>query len=270
LFVPTARNRRFKRELKHVDDYVQLLIDRRLQTQSDKVDFLSLLLEAREEKSGQPLPQKQVRDETITMFAAGQETTANTFTFVLAHLSRRPDVAEKIRREVSEVVGSETLNLGHLQRLPYISAVIHEVTRLYPGVPLVPRVVKTETTIGGYRIPAKSPLFISIYNIHRNLAHWDDPHEFEPERFTRPDTHRARCAFMPFGAGERFCIGNNFAALELAILLALVVPAYDLSLAASMPLPSISITMRPDGPVPMRVQRTAARPSNLGTAVQLS
>jgi cytochrome P450 len=122
-----------------------------------------------------------------------------------------------------------------------------------------------DTAIGGYHIPARSMLLIAVYNIHRHKDFWRDPQEFDPDRFFMEGgaSHKHRCAFIPFGAGERFCIGSNFASVELAIFLAQVVGAFDFQLVNDVVPAEVAVTMRPSGPVYMRLERAQAEKARL-------
>ena len=252
----------FKRAIRRIDDYINGLVDDRITSGIKKDDLLGLLLEARYPETGERMPRQQVRDEAVTMLGAGHETTATALTWALVQISSNPQIVRRMREELAQVVGTETLTFGHLRKLPYLQAVAQETLRLYPPVPIIPRAVMEETEIDGYRLPRGSMLFISVYNIHRHKDFWRNPDEFNPDRFLgdRSGQLRHRCAYIPFGAGERFCIGSNFAAVELQIFLAKVVSAFDLCLVDAEPVNiEVAVTMRPSKPVFMTLEKTTGR-----------
>jgi cytochrome P450 len=263
---PTARNRRFHAAMATINNHVNSLIRDRKTSDTKHADFLELLLDATYEHTGERMTESQVRDEVVTMLGAGHETSASALTWALIQIARRPDIARRIREELAQVVGDNRLGFSHLRQLRYVQAVVQETLRLYPPIPVIPRAAINDTTIEGYHIPRGSMLFISVYNIHRHKDFWRDPHEFDPDRFFNEGKakQKHRCAFIPFGAGERFCIGSNFASVELAIFLAEVIGAFDLQLVVRDVPPEIAITMRPSGPVYMqltKVQSTKASPA---------
>jgi len=255
---PTRRNREFWAALRIVDDRVNRLIRDRMSEVTRKDDFLDLLLFKTQEASGKRMPPSQVRDEAVTMLAAGHETTAATLTWALAQIAREPRIADRIREELGRIVGAAPLKASHLPELRYLQAVAQETLRLYGSAAVISRAVIRDTRISGYRIPAGSMVFVCVYNIHRHADFWDRPHEFLPERFLTKQSReqKHRCAYIPFGAGERFCIGRNFASLELLAFLAQLIGAFDLEVAGSWPIKSeFAITLRPAESVYLRVRR---------------
>lgn len=256
---PTRRNREFRAALKLVDDRINRLIGDRMNETTRKSDFLDSLLFKAHETDGQRLSPIQVRDEAVTMLAAGHETTAATLAWALAQIAREPRIARQIREELGRVVGHAPLSASHLPELRYLEAVVNETLRLYGPVAVISRAVVRETRISGYCVPAGSMVFVCVYNIHRHSDFWDRPHEFLPERFlskhSREQWHR--CAYIPFGAGERFCIGRHFASLELLAFLAQVVGAFDLEAVGSGTIKSeFAITLRPAEAIHVRLRRT--------------
>lgn len=266
---PTRRNREFRAALGVVDNCVNRLIQDRVSEVSRKNDFLDLLLFKTQEASGKRMSPRQVRDEAVTMLAAGHETTAASLTWALVQIAREPRIADRIREELRRVAGHAPLSASHLPGLHYLQAVAQETLRLYGPAAVISRAVIRDTRISGYDVPAGSMVFVCVHNIHRHADFWDRPHEFLPERFLgklgREQKHR--CAYIPFGAGERFCIGRNFALLELQVFLAQLIGAFDLATTGSWPIKAeFAITLRPAEPVLMRVTRAGRAPANAALA----
>jgi cytochrome P450 len=249
---PTPSNRRFRQAMDLLDGIVYHIIDRRRTSGERHDDFLDLLLRARDEDSGAPMDPEQLRDEVMTMFAAGHETTANALTWCWHALAQRPDIRERLRAELKRVLGGRTPTFDDLSRLRYTRAVLQETLRLYAPVPVLPRVVLKNTDLRGYPLPAGSKVFVSIYNIHRHPEFWPDPELFDPQRFLDGDGAdsggRHRCAYIPFGTGPRVCIGNHFALTESQLLLAQMAQHFELRPVAEQPvIPELAVTYRPRG-----------------------
>ena len=262
LWWPTTRNRRFHAAITELDRYISDLVQERVALGVRKEDLLGLFLDATYPDTGERMAPRQVRDEIATMLGAGHETTATALIWALLQLARRPEITRQIREELAEIVGNEPLDFSHLRKLRYLQAVVQETLRLYAPVPVIPRAVIRETTIDGCRLPQGSMVFVSVYNIHRHEKFWSNPGEFDPDRFLleRGSQQRHRCAYIPFGAGERFCIGSNFASVELQIFLAKVVGAFDVRMTETEPILSeVAVTMRPSKPVFMTLEKVSTR-----------
>jgi cytochrome P450 len=216
-------------------------------------DLVGMLLAAQDAGTGERMTDRQVRDEVMTIFLAGHETTSVALTWTFYLLSQHPAVAAKLRSELDAVLGGRAPTVDDLANLPYNRMVIDEALRLYPPAWVLSRTPLADDVIGGYRIPKGSNVFLSPYVTHRHPAFWDDPERFDPERFT-PEraAGRPRFAYFPFGGGPRQCIGNNFALLEAQLLLATIFQRYRLELwpehqVGLLPL----ITLRPKGGLPI-------------------
>jgi cytochrome P450 len=250
-WVPTRRNREFRRALGTLDSIVLGLIRARQADrdsgQEPRGDLLDMLLDAEDTETGARMTEREVLDEVKTVFAAGHETTANALTWTWLLLSEHAEVGEKLRAELDAVLGGHPPSLASLANLPYTKQVFDEVLRLYPPVPATVRRVARATSLGGYEVPAASRMLISIYNVHRHPEFWENPTRFEPERFSpeRRALHHGS-SYMPFGAGQHKCIGNSLALMEGPLLLATVAPSYEIDLAPGRPLErEVAITMRP-------------------------
>ncbi len=265
LWLPLPQHRRFHHALATLDGLLYGLIDARREERRQSTerhgDLLDMLLDARDDASGEGMTDKQLRDEVATIFGAGHETTANALTWTWYLLALHPAVRERLWAEVDTVLQGRTPTMDDLPNLPYTQAVFEEALRLYPPAPIVPRQTTHAAVLGGCAIPAHTRVIVSIYNIQRHPAYWEQPDAFMPERFlpgyTPPaELRQHKLAYMPFGAGPRMCIGNNFAMIEGQLLLAQLAARYDLRLAqdaaqAARVEKEFAITMRPRGGMAM-------------------
>ncbi len=226
---PTPRNRRFAGVMAALDALVYRLIAERRAATEPRLDLLDMLLGVQDADTGQGMDDRQIRDEILTMFAAGHETTAITLTWTFYLLSQHHDVRREVQREVDDVLGGRLPTLTDLASLPYTLAVFEESMRLYPSAPIIPRLTQRDTVLGGHHLPAGSRVLVNLYNVHRHPAHWSDPEAFAPDRFAPEQRKtRHRYAYVPFGAGPHLCIGKHFALLEAHLLLAAIAGRYEL------------------------------------------
>src|SRR5215212_6752546 len=228
LWIPTRTNREYGKARTKVHTYIHSVIEqRRTLSETDwPNDLLTRLMQARDEETGEPMSENLLRDESVTTFFAGHETTARTMTFTWYALARNPKVAEKLHAELDAVLGDRTPTLDDLHRLPYTLQVIKEVLRLYPPAPFYIRDAITEDKLGDYNTGGL-PVLMSPYYTHRHPDFWENPLEFNPDRWTSEQEAKMHpYAYHPFAAGQRICIGNNFSLLESHILLALLARAY--------------------------------------------
>ncbi|MEK7256226.1 MAG: cytochrome P450, partial [Bacteroidota bacterium] len=214
-----GRHRRFRKDMNWFDQTIFRLIEEHRSNPNPPSDLLTMLLSARDEETGETMSDRQLRDEAITLFAAGHETSANALSWTLFLLAQHPEVLQKLRLEIETVLGDRTPSFEDLRKLTYTNQVIQEGMRLYPPGHAVGREPLEDDEILGQKIKAKSIVFISIAALHRDRRHWEKPHEFYPEHFDpEVEKERPRLAYMPFGAGPRMCIGNNFAMMEMQLL----------------------------------------------------
>jgi cytochrome P450 len=243
---PSASNRRFRSSLQALDRIVQRLIAERRQSGETANDLLALLLQRCDEETGQRMTDEQLRTETLTLLLAGHETTANALSWTWYLLSKHPDIRRRLAAEVAEVLGDRIPIAEDLPRLTYTAMVFKEAMRIYPPIWIMERRALREDTIGGYLIPAGSSVVISPYVMHRDHRFWKNPEQFDPERFS-PQAVEGRDpqCYIPFGLGQRLCIGNHFALMEVQIVLAMVVRNFRLDLVAGHPVePKPGITLR--------------------------
>ncbi|AVZ70973.1 cytochrome P450 [Streptomyces lunaelactis] len=196
--------------------------------QSDQADLLSVLLAARDADTGEPLTDEEVRDELVTILFAGTETTASTLAWAIHHLAANPEVEEKLVAEIDEVVGNRPVTFDDVPRLVGIQRVLDEVIRLH-GVVLLMRRTIEPVELGGFRIPAGVEVAFSLYAMHRDPTLYPEPDTFVPDRWL-PDRRGSipREAVMPFGAGNRKCIGDAFSWTEATIALATILGRWKL------------------------------------------
>ena len=254
---PTPGNRRFRRAGVLVDSFIYGLINQRRQNQmvSDDTgdDLLGMLLSAEDEQTGERMSDQQLRDECVTLFAAGHETTAVSMAWTLHLLAQHPDVLARLRHESQSVLGTARTPSPDLFRaLPYTLQVVQESLRLYPPAWIMSRLALDDDHIGSYTIPVGATALICPYLLHRDPANWTDPERFDPERFT-PGGQKDQLhsyAYLPFGGGPRLCIGNQFALMEMQILLAMLMRDVDIRPVPNQRIiPKPLITLRPNRPI---------------------
>jgi cytochrome P450 len=255
--LPTPENRRFNEAIRTLDEVVYGMIEERRRTGAAYNDLLSLLLHAQDEDTGERMSDKQLRDEAMTIFLAGHETTANALSWTWYLLSKHPDVARTLRAEVNQVLGGRVPTLEDLPKLRYTKMVIDESLRLFPPAWGVGRTALGDDEIDGYRIPGGAIVALSAYVTHRLPEFWDNPEGFDPERWTpERNEKRPRFAYFPFGGGPRLCIGNNFALMEAQLIVATIAQRYRIDLVPGHPIvPEPMVTLRPKHGVLMTLHR---------------
>lgn len=225
LWAPTRRNVAYRQARQRVHTFIDAVIAQRraLPEQEWPDDLLSRLMRARSEETGEALSDKLLRDESITLFFAGHETTARTLTFMWYALSQNRDVEQCLHQELDQVLGDRPPQIADLKKLPYTLQVIKETLRLYPPAPVYVRDAVADDVIDGMHVPAGSQMMMVPYLTHRHPAFWPDPLRFDPDRWLpEEEAKRHPLAYHPFAAGQRICIGNNFSLFESHLLTALL------------------------------------------------
>jgi cytochrome P450 len=263
LWVPTPRNREARGALGHLEGIVYRIIrERRAQDGPGKPqsDLLGMLLSGRHE-DGTAMPERQVRDEVMTIFLAGHETTATSMAWTLELLDAHREALARLRRELADVLGDRDPAYADIPRLPYLRMVLEESMRLRPPVWTFSRTALRADTLGSLPVKAGTLVMMSPYAMHRDPRWWQDPDAFRPERFAPAEAEkRPRYAYFPFGGGPRICVGSGFAMAEGMLVLACLLRRFDFGLAVPRPVPLKPIvTLRPRDGMPMRV--SAAGPS---------
>jgi cytochrome P450 len=245
---PTPRNRRADREVAFLDSLVYRIIDERKKRggSSHNGDLLSMLMAAMDEDGTQMTP-KQLRDETMTLFLAGHETTALTLAWTWYLLSENAAAESRLHEELRRVLGGRAPTVPDLARLPYLHAVVSEVLRLFPPAYLLARTSVAPCTIAGYEIPAGTTVLTSQWLMHRDARYFEDPDAFHPERWLDGLADRLPPGvYLPFGDGPRRCIGQGFALLEAALVIATIAQQYSFRLVPGHPVvPEPLVTLRP-------------------------
>ncbi|MEU7281069.1 cytochrome P450 [Streptomyces sp. NPDC045431] len=221
---------------------------------TDQPDLLSVLLAARDADTGEALTDREVRDELVTILFAGTETTASTLSWAFHELAGHPEVEEQLVAEINEVVGDRPVTIEDVPRLTAIRRVLDEVIRLH-GVTLLMRRTTESVQLGDFSVPPGVEIAFSLYALHRDPALYEDPDRFDPDRWT-PERRASlgREDFVPFGSGNRKCIGDTFAWTEATIALATILPRWKLRPEPGTPAPreAASAMAHPDR-VPMTV-----------------
>ncbi|MBL8134620.1 MAG: cytochrome P450 [Anaerolineae bacterium] len=255
-WVPTPKRIRVRRAIEDLDRLVYGMIQEWRVEGVDHGDLLSMLLLARDD-DGNAMSDKQARDEVVTLFLAGHETTANAMNFLWVLLSQNPAVEARLHEELDAVLGGRAPTLDDLRLLPYTEMVVKEAMRLYPPAYSFGRQAIRDTSIGGYAVPAGTAITVLNYRTHRSPKYWESPDQFQPERFSpEREGQIEKYAYVPFGGGPRICIGNSFAMMEARLMLATIAQRYRLRLSEGYqvrldPL----ITLRPRGGLPMLVEQ---------------
>ena len=261
-WLPTPLRLRSWRANRALDTIVYSFINHRRQTGEDRGDLLSMLLLA-EDEDGERMTDLQARDEAVTLFLAGHETTANTLNWTWWLLAQRPEVEAKLHAELDAVLAGRPPKLEDLRQLPYTDIVIKEALRLMPAVWSVSRTASEDAEVRGYPMPQGTTAQVMIYLLHRHPEHWKQPNDFIPERWLDPDIENLhRYAYLPFAGGARVCIGNSFATMEANLLLATIAQRYRLRLIDGVEIkPAALITMFPRDGLPMRLEKRPFKPA---------
>ncbi|MCE9499217.1 MAG: cytochrome P450 [Leptospira sp.] len=231
LSVPTPANIRFNRAISEMDKIVYSIIAEKKKNPPGGADLLSMLIDARDEETGEGMNELQLKDEIVTFMLAGHETTSTTLTWAFYLLSKYPEVAKKIRSEVIDVLGDRNPSLEDVSKLKYTTMVIEETMRLYPAIWVIQRNSIGWDEFGGYKIPPGTIVSMPQYIVHRDPLYWENPEGFDPERFSEERSkNRPKYSYFPFGGGPRTCIGNIFAMMEATIILSMAVRKFRLDL----------------------------------------
>jgi len=255
-WVPTPRNRRVTAAVARLDELIFRIIARRRAGEA-REDLLGTLLAAQDD-DGARMSDRQLRDEAMTLFLAGHETTALALAHTLYLLSTHPEVERRLHAELASVVGDRLPTADDVRSLPYAERVLKESMRLYPPAWTTGREAAEDVEVGGYRIPKGAQILASQWVVHHDPRWFPNPEGFDPDRWA-PERAKdlPRYAYFPFGGGPRVCIGNRFAMLEATLMLAVIVSRWRLDLLPGQRLelkPSVTLRQAGDG---LRVRLTA-------------
>lgn len=256
----SRRDLQFAARFRGLARFVRAIIDARRQEARVESDWLSMLMQARDKASGEPMPDRALLDEVMTLIVAGHETTASTLNWTWYLLSRHPEAEAALHAAIAQAAPAAAVHPDQPLATPFASAdhveqVLQEALRMYPPVWLFSRRAMQDDTLGGYHVPAGTDIFICPYLLHRDTAQWERPEEFLPARFM-PDAAagRHRFAYLPFSAGPRFCVGAGFAIAEMAMHLTMVAERFRLVLVDAEPAEAeFQINLRTRHPLRMRL-----------------
>lgn len=254
------KHKQYKENIKNLDSIIFSIIEKRRNTTQKYSDLLQMLMDARDVDTDEPLSDLELRDEIMTIFIAGHETTANALSWLWIILDQQPSIRAKIEQEVLEVLGDRLPSVMDFPKLTYIMNVFKETLRLYPPVPILPRKVEKEDQLGPFTIKDKTTILFSPYFLHRHADFWENPETFDPNRFDKNTQARQHpFAYLPFGGGPRICMGINFAYMEAVFIIAMIVQRFRLSLPMNnKEVKAIfEITYRPKGTILMDLEKKA-------------
>jgi len=256
-WVPTPANLRTARALRHLDQVVYRMVDARRRTGEDRGDLLSILLQAQDADDGSQMSNEQVRDEVMTLFMAGHETTAVTLSWTWYLLAQYPEVDARLADELRTVLGDRPPTVADLPRLTYADMIISESMRLYPPAYVLARQAVNPTEVAGHPLAPGLVVIMPAWVVHRDPRWFEDPETFRPERWANDLARRLpRFAYLPFGGGPRQCIGNAFATMEAVLILATIAQRFRLTMEPGQRVtPTPYITLRPEPGPRMRLAR---------------
>ncbi|HUL17859.1 MAG TPA: cytochrome P450 [Steroidobacteraceae bacterium] len=253
----SGRNLQFAYKFRSLTRLVAEVIARRRSEPAEHFDFLAMLLAARDKESGEPMPERELIDEVMTLIVAGHETTASGLNWTWYLLSQHPQVLARLEAELDAAPEYAAPSLTQMESLTYAQQVVNESLRLYPPGWLLSRRTIEADVLGGFTVPPKTNVLLPLYLLHRHPQFWREPERFDPERFApEHEAERPRFAYMPFAAGPRHCIGETVALYEMLMHLYKVGRRYHLSYVPDKPLElEAQINLRTRHPLYMRLER---------------
>jgi cytochrome P450 len=253
-WVPFAARRRTRKTAKTIDRAVFEVIKKKRDKKERGDDLLSRMLEAQDDEGG-TMTDLQLRDEAVTMFVAGHETTANALAFALMLLGDHPEVDARAHLEIEKALKGKTPNADDVSALPFLEAIVKETLRLYPPAHIIGREATRDLTLGPWAVPRGTSVLMSPWALHHEPEFWLDPHSFRPDRWLDGSADRVpKNAYLPFGGGPRVCIGNHFAMMESILILATLLSRARFERASTDHVElQAAITLRPRKGIPMRV-----------------
>ncbi|MEL6864239.1 MAG: cytochrome P450 [Bacteroidota bacterium] len=256
LNIPTSKvSLHYERMIKDLDAIIYRMIEDRRQRKQPYNDLLGMLMSAVEEDGNTRMSEKQLRDEVMTIFLAGHETTAQALCWAFYLLHQHPAIQQQLDTEINAVLGQDPPTAADYRRLPYTIKVIKETLRLYPPVALYLRCTIQPFEMAGYHIPSETRFIIPPYMLHRDPAYWEQADRFDPERFSAErEKQRPKFVYFPFGGGPRICIGNNFAMMEAVFALSMIFQKFQVKLIAPEKVAiDYTLTLRPKNGMPAKL-----------------
>jgi cytochrome P450 len=256
MWFPTNDNVEFLKSKKNLDKIIYKIIEEHRQSTNKRGDLLDMLIASKYEDTGECMPDDLLRDEIMTIFVAGHSTTATALAWTFYLISQNPEVYDKLKKEVDEVVGDGELTFQHLQQLRYTKNVFNESMRIYPPVWMIVRKAAEDNMVGDYLIEKDTDVLIPPYIVHHDATLWKDADKFIPERWDTEEVKQMdKFTYFPFAAGPRMCIGNNFALFEADIIIAKVIQKFDFKYLGEVPAEmEASTTLRIKNRMPMKLR----------------
>jgi cytochrome P450 len=262
-YIPTPGNLRRRQSAAKIDAILYDIINKRRKSKEAGEDLLGILIRACDADDGGQMTDQQLRDEAITLFLAGHDTTALTLTWGFYLLARHAQAARTLEKELDEVLAGRAPTVADLPRLRYTEMVVREIMRLYPSAYVVGREAIAPCELGGFHVPAGGTILMSQWAVHRDPRWYENAEQFQPERWADGLERRLpKFAYFPFGGGPRVCIGNHFALMEAALVLAALARNWRVSVPdGEQPVqPKPRITLRPSRGVRLTLSRRATQP----------
>lgn len=261
---PLPSNLKFRRSVQKLDEIVGRFIRDERHRTTPSGTLISMLISAEDPETGEKMTDQQIRDEVLTMFLGGTDTSGNTLSWVLYYLQMYPEVRKKAEEEVVRVLQGRTPTPESFMQLGYIKRVIEETLRLSPQNWVMSRDTLSEQTLGGYTIPKDTTVFLGVYITHRRPDIWENPLSFDPDRFL-PDRASGRhlLSYLPFGSGPRKCIGFHFAMMEITFAISMILQRFDLEVvnaAGIRPSPTWSLWPTPGVNIRLKSKQTQTAP----------
>jgi cytochrome P450 len=256
-WLPTLGNLKTRWAVRRLDETVYGMIDRRRRSDEDRGDLLSILLRAQDADDGSRMTNRQVRDEVMTLFLAGHETTAVALSWAWYLLAQHPEVEGRLAEELDRLVGDDAPTVADLPKLSYTDMVVNETMRLYPPAYAIGREAAKPTEVAGQSLARGDIVIMPAWVTHRDSRWFEEPEVFRPERWGDGLARELpRFAYFPFGGGPRLCIGNSFAQMEAVLLLATIARRFRLTLEPGQRItPRPYVTLRPEPGLRMRLTR---------------
>lgn len=255
LWFPSARNRRFHQAKQTLNQLVLDIINSRRENPQESHDLLSMLMATRDEETGEGMSDEQLQNEVITLLVAGHETVASSLAWTWYLLAEYIDITERVQDELETVLNGNYPSFEKLPQLEYTRRVFDETLRLYPPVWGVVRTPRQDDEIQGYSLSKGSLVNVISYLIHRHPDFWSNPNEFNPDNFTPQQINqKPKFSYLPFGGGQRICIGKNFALMEAAIIMAMVLQRFKIELISNQVVElDPTFTLRPKYGIQVRI-----------------
>jgi len=251
---PSKRNKRKLSAIEDIEAIVRNITAERRAAGEDRGDLLSMLLMS-EDETGDKLTDTEVRDQIMTLFFAGHETTAHAMTWAWYTLSQHPEVTARIQADIDQITGGDRLTVAHLRELPYLDQVVNEAMRFLPSVWVFIKEPKEDVEVRGFRIPKGAPVLISPYVTHHDARWYPEPMRFDPDRFSKERIKEIPGgAYFPFSGGQRICIGKSFALMEMRLILGTMLQRMQPSVPEDYTMEwKAELSLHPDGPLPIDV-----------------